>query len=215
MSKILILFLFWTFLTASVSFKPNNPTTNALNLKKDTSMVELIKLDKDFVLDIRYATANNFTGKVLYDCPRAFLRKEVAKDFLQAHKEFKKLGYVIKIYDAYRPLSVQWRLWNNTPDKNYVADPKKGSMHNRGCAIDMSLVDAKTKKELDMGTEYDFFGIEAHISHEPKLSAQVQQNRKMMREVMAKYGFTMIKTEWWHFSYKRTYPVSDTPIPCQ
>jgi zinc D-Ala-D-Ala dipeptidase len=179
----------------------------------DTAMIELKKYDKDFILDIRYATTDNFTKQVLYDCGRSFLRKKVAKDLLNAHKEFKKLGYKIKIFDGYRPHSVQFKMWDLTPDKRYVGNPHKGSMHNRGCAVDLTLVDSNGK-ELDMGTPYDFFGEEAHITYQ-KLSKQVLDNRKLLRQVLEKNGYRALETEWWHFSYNRNvYSILNTPIPC-
>ncbi|SFF44832.1 M15 family metallopeptidase [Thermoflexibacter ruber] len=180
----------------------------------DTAMVELIRYDSDFMLDIKYATKDNFTKQVLYDCPRAFLRKKVAKDLLNAHKEFKKLGYRIKIFDGYRPHSVQFKMWDLTPDKRYVGNPYKGSMHNRGCAVDLTLVD-NNGKELDMGTPYDFFGEEAHITYN-KLPEQVLSNRRVLKQVLEKNGFRALSTEWWHFSYNRNvYNILNIPIPCQ
>ncbi len=179
----------------------------------DSAFVELAKWDKDFVLDVRYATTNNFTNTVLYPCARAFLRKKAAQDLLKAHQEFKKLGYRLKLFDCYRPHSVQFVMWDVTPNKNYVGNPHKGSMHNRGCAIDVTLVD-KTNEELDMGTTYDFFGKAAH-TYNQNLPAQVIKNRKVLRDILGKYGFGTIKTEWWHLSYRRTiYPVVNIPIPC-
>lgn len=180
----------------------------------DSAFVELIKWDKDFVLDIRYATTNNFTNTVLYPCGRAFLRKRAARDLIKAHQEFKKLGYRIKLYDCYRPHSVQFVMWDVTPNKNYVGNPHKGSMHNRGCAIDVTLVD-ENNKTLDMGTTYDFFGKKAH-TYNQNLPPSVIKNRKILRNILGKYGFGTIKTEWWHLSYRRKiYPVVNIPIPCE
>ncbi|MCS7018477.1 MAG: M15 family metallopeptidase [Cytophagales bacterium] len=178
----------------------------------DTSWVELLKLDSTFVLDVKYATQNNFTGEVLYDCGKVFLRRKVAEDLVQAHQTVKAQGYRMKIFDGYRPLSVQWRMWQKTPNKNYVADPRKGSMHNRGCAVDLTLVDA-SGKELDMGTPYDFFGKEAHLDYPH--NRQVQENRKILQNAMKKHNFRTIKTEWWHFSHRNLYPISNFPLPCQ
>lgn len=177
----------------------------------DTSWVELLQLDSTFILDVKYATKDNFTGEILYDCGKVYLRKKVAEDLVKAHREIKAKGYRMKIFDGYRPLSVQWRMWKKTPDKNYVADPRKGSMHNRGCAVDLTLTDAQGN-ELDMGTPYDFFGKEAHLDfpHDKRILA----NRQLLQEVMKKHNFRPIKTEWWHFSHRNLYPLSDFPIPC-
>lgn len=179
----------------------------------DTAMVELIRYDKDFVLDIKYATTDNFTKQLLYDCGRSFLRKKVAKDLLNAHQAFKKLGFRIKIFDGYRPHSVQFKMWDLTPDKRYVGNPYKGSMHNRGCAVDLTLVD-KNGKDLTMGTVYDFFGQKAHITY-TKLPKDVLENRRILKEILEKNGFRALETEWWHFSYNRNvYSILNTPIPC-
>ena len=165
----------------------------------DTSMVEILKVDNSFVIDIRYATADNFTKQVLYDCNTVWFRKKVALDLVKAHEIFKAKGYRIKIFDGYRPISVQWRLWKATPKKEYVSHPSKGMrMHNRGAAIDMTLVD-KDGKELDMGTPYDFFGKEAHLNYPH--TAAIQKNRTLLKSVMEQVGFKAISKEWWHFDY--------------
>lgn len=180
----------------------------------DSAFIEVAKWDKNFILDIRYATTNNFTNTVLYPCPRAFLRKKAARDLLKAHQDFKKLGYRLKLFDCYRPHSVQFKMWDTTPNKNYVGNPHKGSMHNRGCAVDVTLVD-ENNQELDMGTTFDFFGKAAH-TYNQNLPAEVIKNRKLLRDILGKYGFGTIKTEWWHLSYRRKiYPVVDIPIPCE
>ncbi|MCS6967421.1 MAG: M15 family metallopeptidase [Cytophagales bacterium] len=178
----------------------------------DTAWVELISLDSTFILDVKYATKENFTGQVLYDCGRVFLRKKVAEDLVKAHAWVKQQGYRMKIFDGYRPLSVQWRLWHQAPNKRYVADPRKGSMHNRGCAVDLTLVDS-LGNELDMGTPYDYFGQEAHWSYPH--SKEVQKNRQLLQQAMKKNNFRTIKTEWWHFSHRNLYPISNFPIPCK
>ena len=177
----------------------------------DTSWVELIQLDSTFVLDVKYATKDNFTGEILYDCGRVLLRKKVAEDLVKAHQIVKAKGYRMKIYDGYRPLAVQWRMWEKTPNKNYVADPRKGSMHNRGCAIDLTLVDA-AGNELDMGSPFDFFGKEAHLDFPH--SKQVRENRRILQDAMKSNNFRTIKTEWWHFSHRNLYAISNFPIPC-
>lgn len=192
---------------------PANEDSLYFETLHDTAMIDLSKYDKDFIMDIKYATADNFTKQVLYDCPRGFLRKKVAKDLLNAYKEFKKLGYKIRIFDVYRPHAVQFKMWDLTPDKKYVGNPHKGSMHNRGCAVDLTLVGADGK-DLDMGTAFDFFGKEAHITYK-KFSKEVLKNRQIFKEVLEKNGFRALQTEWWHFSYNRNvYNILDEPIPC-
>ncbi|MCU0449527.1 MAG: M15 family metallopeptidase [Bernardetiaceae bacterium] len=178
----------------------------------DTAWVELIKWDPTFVLDIKYATTDNFTKQVLYDCGRCFLRKRVAQDLVAAHAQVKKQGYRMKIFDGYRPLAVQWKMWNATPSKSYVANPRKGSMHNRGGAVDLTLVDAQGQ-ELDMGSPFDFFGKQAHLNYPHP--AKVLANRKVLQTAMKAHHFNTISNEWWHFSHQKVYAVSDFPIPCQ
>ena len=182
----------------------------------DSAMVELIQYDSSLVLDIRYATENNFMKQKVYPCAKALLRKVAAKAIFEANEKFKEKGYRIKVYDGYRPLSVQWILWNTTTNKNYVANPRKGSNHNKGCAVDMTLVDEQGN-ELNMGTEYDFFGKEAHhtFTDFPKETKnEILKNRTLLKSIMASVGFSSISNEWWHYNFKIKYPVSDTPLPC-
>ncbi|WP_291721398.1 M15 family metallopeptidase [Bernardetia sp.] len=183
---------------------------------EDSAMVELIKYDSSLVLDIRYATENNFMKQKVYPCAKALLRKVAAEALFEANEKFKEKGYRIKVYDGYRPLSVQWILWNTTTNKNYVANPRRGSNHNKGCAVDMTLVD-ENGKELNMGTEYDFFGKEAHhtfTNFPTKTKDEILKNRKLLKNIMASVGFSSISNEWWHYNFKIKYPVSDTPLPC-
>lgn len=184
---------------------------------EDSAMVELINYDSSLVLDIRYATEDNFMKQKVYPCPKALLRKVAAEALFEAHQKFKEKGYRIKIYDGYRPLSVQWILWNKTTNKNYVANPRKGSNHNKGCAVDMTLVDS-LGNELNMGTGYDFFGKEAHhtfIDFPKETKEQILKNRKTLKTIMESVGFKSISNEWWHYDFKIKYPVSDTPLPCE
>ncbi len=188
-------------------------TTSALPISanqlasEDTVMVELLTLDPTLVLDVKYATADNFTGQVLYPCGRVWLRKKVALDLVKAQQLFKKQGYRIKIFDGYRPISVQWKLWEVAP-KGYISHPAKGMrMHNRGAAVDMTLID-QTGKELDMGTPYDFLGKAAHLNYPH--STTVQAHRKLLKDIMQQVGFKAISNEWWHFDYyKMQFEISD------
>ena len=181
----------------------------------DDAFVELKNLDSTIVLDIKYATTDNFTKKILYDCPKCLLRYGVAKDLVKANAIFKKDGFRIKVFDGYRPNSVQYLMWEVVPNKNFVAPPQKGSIHNRGGAVDLTLVDANGK-ELDMGTEFDFFGIEA-FSDNFNHSDTIIANRYYMRNILEQCNFRGIKTEWWHFSHRTCmrYPISDFPLPCE
>ena len=126
-----------------------------------------------------------------------------------AAQELQEKGYGIMVYDCYRPRPYQQKLWDIMPNAMYVTPPKKGSMHNRGHAIDMSLFDLKTGEMIDMGTDYDFFGPEAHYAF-PNATKNVKRNRYILRSIMEKHGFVGIRTEWWHFSYKKALqPFSD------
>ena len=162
-------------------------------------LLEVKKIDTTIVLDIRYATTNNFTGKQVYDEARFFLRTEAAKKLLEVQKELQSFGLGLKIFDGYRPLSVQKKFWEIMPDERYVADPKKGSRHNRGAAVDLTLVD-KNGNEIPMPTPYDDFTEKASRNY-MDLSAQVIINRKFLEDIMTKYGFTGMPTEWWHFDF--------------
>lgn len=162
------------------------------------SLVEVKKVIPNVVLDIRYATTNNFTGQKLYDSDRTFLRRAVAEKLRAAQKEFNRMGLGIKIYDAYRPLSVQRKMWAIYPHEGYVANPAKGSRHNRGAAVDLTLVDLATEKELPMPSGYDEFSERAHRNYSGA-TAEELRNRELLERVMEKHGFKGLFTEWWHF----------------
>ena len=163
-------------------------------------LVELNKVIPDVVLDIRYATTNNFVGEVLYPSARCFLVKDAALALKEVQQDLKKQGYRLKVYDGYRPLSVQKRMWEILPDSRYVADPKGGSRHNRGYAVDVSLLDIDGNAVL-MPTEFDEFSEKAHSDY-MDIPEEAKKHRKILRDAMEKRGFTGIDTEWWHFDYK-------------
>jgi len=174
---------------------------------------DLVSLDPGIRLDIKYATTDNFTKEKIYDCPRCLLRPEAADAIVKAQKILKKRGLGLKMFDCYRPRPYQQRLWDKVPNPDYVTPPSKGSMHSRGAAVDLTIVDARGN-ELDMGTPYDFFGPEAHTDN-TSLSAQVLANRRMLQQTMATVGFKGIRTEWWHFSLQgKNWPLSDYVWPC-
>jgi D-alanyl-D-alanine dipeptidase len=182
---------------------------------KDTSFINIQKLSSDFVLDLKYATTDNFLKQKVYDCPNCFLRTNTAKALVKANQDFLKLGYRIKLYDCYRPLDVQKKMWKILPGTHYVANPKKGSNHNRGAAVDLTLVDLKGD-ELDMGTKFDFFGLEAHhtyLNH----SKEILSNRKLLKETLAKHNFKSIYNEWWHYEFRpeRLSTVSNFKWKCE
>lgn len=164
-------------------------------------------------VDIRYATRDNFVGEVMYECARCLLRKNAATALLAVQDELQKEGLHLKLFDCYRPLPVQRRLWEKVPDINYVARPDKGSMHNRGIAVDLTIVDEQGM-ELEMGTEYDYFGPEAHHTY-TDLAEEVLENRQFLKAIMESHGFQGIRTEWWHYSLKESLPeLSEYEWPC-
>ncbi len=180
-----------------------------------SELVNLADLSAEFEYDIRYATEHNFIGQVLYDCAQCLLRPEVAEALGKANDYFRQKGYRIKIYDCYRPLDVQKKMWSLVPRASYVGNPYgNGSIHNRGAAVDMTL-ETLEGCYVEMGTDFDHFGRAAHIDNY-NLSEEILANRKLLFEGMQKFGFSPIRTEWWHFSYKRNfdYPVLNTPLPC-
>lgn len=175
-----------------------------------SDLVEVKKIIPNVVLDIRYATTNNFTGQILYDSPRCFLRRAVAEKLLGAQHEYNRVGLGLKIYDAYRPLSVQKKMWAIYPHEGYVANPAKGSRHNRGAAVDVSLVTLPEKKDVLMPSGYDEFSQRAHrdYTHAPP---EAIRHRALLERVMLQNGFIGLPTEWWHFDDAnwRDYDLSD------
>ena len=151
-------------------------------------------------LDIRYATTNNFTHHILYSSPRCFLRAATVKKLAAVQKELEAQGLGLKIFDGYRPFRITEKMWDLIHDDRYVADPRKGSKHNRGAAVDLTVVD-KTGKEIDMPTGYDDFTEKAHRDY-MQLSKEKIKNRELLRRVMEKNGFEGVSTEWWHFNDK-------------
>lgn len=179
----------------------------------DKQLVEIKKYIPEITLDLRYATTNNFMHRRMYKIAKAYARLPVVKALQQVEAELKTQGLGLKIYDAYRPYAVTVNFYELTPDTNFVADPRKGSKHNRGCAIDLSLISLKTGKELDMPTGFDSFSRKAGASY-MDLSAQQITNREMLKTVMAKYGFRVISTEWWHYDFTgwAGYELLDIPV---
>lgn len=167
----------------------------------DKTLIDLAEYIPGIVLDIRYATTNNFTGEKIYDEAKAYARKPVAEALRKAQAELKKQGLGIKIFDGYRPYRATVKFYEVYGDTTYVASPYRGSRHNRGCAIDMTLVDLKTGKELKMPTGYDAFTKKAWPST-PVTDPEIAGNRKLLIEVMDKVGFRVNSSEWWHFDFR-------------
>ena len=166
----------------------------------DSTFVNLKDYSSEFVYDMRYATDNNFLKAKVYDCDECFLRYKTVKALIRANEAFIKKGYRIKLFDCYRPLEIQKRMWAIVSNPKYVADPNKGSIHNRGGAVDITLVDSDGK-EVEMGTDFDFFGPEAAHGFTP-LSNEIRNNRKLLRKIMERNDFRAFNSEWWHYNLK-------------
>lgn len=171
--------------------------------KREARLVELITLDPTIKLDIRYATDNNFVGRKVYPEARAFLQKPAADALLKVHRELKKQGLGLVIFDGYRPWSITKLFWEVTPEdkRKFVADPAKGSKHNRGCAVDLSIYELATGRLIDMPSGYDEFTERASPDYAGGTPEQTA-NREKLRRLMEARGFTVNPNEWWHFDYK-------------
>jgi len=182
---------------------------------RQPDLVELAKLDPTIKLDIRYATTNNFLGTVFYSEPRAFMQRPAAKALIRVHHKLKAQGYGLLIHDAYRPWYVTKVFWDATPNdkKIFVANPSKGSRHNRGCAVDVTLYYLKTGKPVEMVSTYDETTARAYPDYPGGTSLQ-RWHRQLLRDAMESEGFTVYEAEWWHFDYKdwQKYPITNVPF---
>ena len=169
---------------------------------RKTELVEVVKLDPALKLDIRYATKNNFLNRPIYKVAKAFLQKPVAEDLIKANKELSKDGYGLLIFDGYRPWSITKLFWDETSHekRKFVADPKIGSIHNRGCAVDLTLYDLNSGKEIKMPSEYDTFSEAAYPSY---MGGTVEERlkRDYLIKQMQKHNFNVYEYEWWHFNH--------------
>lgn len=170
---------------------------------------EITEKDYNIALDLRYATTNNVMGQKIYDSPRCFLHQDALEKLEKAILLAEPSGFRIKIFDAYRPQAAQEKLWKIFPNPMYVADPKKGSHHTRGIAIDLTLVD-KNGQEIDMGTPFDDFTETSHHGA-TNLSYQAAHNRYLLLGLMMSAGFDLNPQEWWHYQLFNpyTYPLLD------
>jgi D-alanyl-D-alanine dipeptidase len=173
------------------------------SVKEDSSML-LVNLEEyipGIILDIRYATTNNFTGEQIYTSPEAWLRKEAADSLKKVQEELNKEGLGIKVFDAYRPYEATLYFYEVYEDTTFVAAPWKGSIHNRGGAVDLTLINIETGEELEMPTPFDEFS-ERASHHYTELPQNVLDNRQKLLKVMKDHGFTMYEYEWWHYNIK-------------
>jgi D-alanyl-D-alanine dipeptidase len=170
------------------------PTTQTIH---DSVFVDIKNYSSKFLFDFKYATTDNFLKQKVYDCEKCLLRYGTLKKMLAAQKDFEELGYRVILFDCYRPHDVQKKMWAIFPNASYVADPAKGSIHNRGGAIDLTLAD-QNGKELDMGSAFDHFGKESHHDYD-QLTFEVKERRKVLKTIMEKNGLKGIASEWWHY----------------
>jgi D-alanyl-D-alanine dipeptidase len=173
-------------------------------------LVELKRLDKSIKLDVRYATVNNFAGRAVYKEARAFMQRPAAEALVRVSRALREKGYGLAVFDAYRPWFVTKLFWDITPEekKQFVANPSKGSRHNRGCAVDLTLYDLKTGREVTMTGEYDEMSEHSHINYAGGTQEQ-RRLRDLLRAAMEAEGFAVYEPEWWHYDYKdwKQYPI--------
>lgn len=172
----------------------------SLKVNPDNELIDLEEFIPGIVLDIRYATTNNFTGEKIYTLAKAYARKPVAESLKKVQADLKSQGLGVKIFDAYRPYKATVKFYEVYRDTTYVASPYKGSRHNRGCALDLTLIDLKSGEELKMPTGYDSFTKAAWPST-PVNDPLVKKNRQLLIQAMQKHGFRVNSSEWWHFDF--------------
>lgn len=169
----------------------------------------------DVDISIAYATADNFTGKPVYARPDCWLHADAAECLTKAIQQARAIGLRLKIFDAFRPQEAQWILWNHSPDPDFLADPRRGSPHSRGVAVDLTLLDPQGR-ELDMGTAFDAFTPLSHHGNQ-SISAEAQRNRLLLMGLMTTAGWDFYRNEWWHyqlFQARDRYPLfSDSALP--
>lgn len=173
------------------------PISSTANRFKDADFVDILSVAPNVQIDMRYATANNFLGKAVYpkNAP-CLLRYAAAKRLALVQQSLEAQGLGLKVYDCHRPLDIQKQMWEIKPDSNYVADPAKGSRHNRGMAVDLTLV--KNGVELPMPSQFDEFSARSHRNYQGG-DSQALHNREVLEDAMIAQGFTPLATEWWHF----------------
>ncbi len=179
---------------------------------EENPLIDIQKVNPRIKIDIRYATPDNFMKEPLYPEARCLLRREVAEKLSRVQQNLQKKGLGLKVFDGYRPLSVQKKMWARFPVEGYIANPAKGSNHNRGAAVDLTLVDSNGR-ELPMPSAYDEFSKRAHRDY-MSAAPDALKNRQTLQQAMEKEGFVGLSTEWWHFDDKdaKQYPVLDLPF---
>lgn len=200
--------------TKTLDLPPVKISSDSLAKLNDTAFVNIKDVSDKIIVDIRYATKNNFTDEKMYDCGECYMRAAVARALMLGEAELEKQNLRFKMFDCYRPRPFQQRLWDKVPDARYVSPPWKGSMHGRGAALDLTIAQSNGD-ELDMGTPFDYFGEKAYPGY-TKLPKKVLQNRILLRDLMEKCDFRGIRTEWWHFSLEgKSFNLSSWTWPCK
>jgi D-alanyl-D-alanine dipeptidase len=182
--------------------------------KLTDDFVDYRTVDPNVILDIRYATTNNFTNVKLYPCSRCLLKKATAQSLLKVNDYLKTKNLQLKVLDCYRPPTIQEKLWKVKPDPHFVMRPWKGSPHSRGIAVDVTLTDL-SGKELDMGSDYDEFSQKSYYASD-EISKIAKDNRWILKSAMKQAGFSSIRTEWWHFQkgINGNHPIVNIELPC-
>jgi zinc D-Ala-D-Ala dipeptidase len=183
-----------------------------MSRRSDEPLADIQSLDTRIAVDLRYATNENFIGQALYPVNRCLLRRSVAKQLAEAQTELAKSGLGLKVWDCYRPLSAQRKLWEIKPDPLYVTDPRKGSRHNRGGSVDLTLVDSRGAA-LEMPSAYDDFSEKAHRDYK-FVPSEARRNLKILERAMTRHGFRGLRSEWWHFDAVgwNAYGLLDVPL---
>ncbi|HSW86311.1 MAG TPA: D-alanyl-D-alanine dipeptidase [Rhabdochlamydiaceae bacterium] len=185
---------FGIIFAAFISFAPAH-----LHCEESTAseLIDIQSFIPQLKIDLKYATADNFTGKIVYNFHHCLLLKEAALKLRDVQAELETMGLGLKVWDGFRPAAAQWKFWELVPDERYVSDPRKGGRHTRGTAIDLTLI-TKDGKELTMPSDFDDFSEKAHRNY-MEASKEAIKNRELLQLVMEKHGFVGLPTEWWHF----------------
>jgi D-alanyl-D-alanine dipeptidase len=197
-----------------ITFKEPKVEKPELEELPDSLFIRLADYSSDFQYDMRYATENNFLEAKVYECAECYTRVKTAKALIAANADFIKKGFRIKFFDCYRPNDVQYKMWEIVPNPQYVANPVKGSIHNKGGAVDITLVTLRGD-EVDMGTDFDYFGKRAYHDN-LDLPEDILKHRKLLKETMEAHGFWSIRTEWWHYNLSAASndPIANFKWPC-
>jgi len=179
---------------------------------EENPLIDIQQVSPRILIDVRYATADNFMKEALYPEARCLLRREVAAKLSRVQERLEAQGLGLKLFDGYRPLSVQKKMWARFPIDGFIANPAKGSNHNRGAAVDLTLVDS-SGQELPMPSAYDEFSERSHRDYAGGTPEETR-NRKILRDAMEEEGFTGLTTEWWHFDAQeaKSFPLLDLPF---